>query len=105
MDNSFLQRFTREVEASLLTESADVESLSAALCMSPSTLYRKIKGLTGISPNELIRNIKLDKAAALLKTTDLTIAEIAYQCGMGSPVYFRTVFKERFGKTPSEFRT
>jgi signal transduction histidine kinase/ligand-binding sensor domain-containing protein/DNA-binding response OmpR family regulator len=104
VDNSFLQRFTREVEASLQTDTADVENLAAALCMSPSTLYRKIKGLAGISPNELIRNIKLDKAAALLKSTDLSIAEIAYRCGMGSPVYFRTVFKERFGKTPSEFR-
>lgn len=104
VDNTFLQRFTREVEASLQTDTADVENLAATLCMSPSTLYRKIKGLAGISPNELIRNIKLDKAANLLKTTDLTIAEIAYQCGIGSPIYFRTVFKDRFGKTPSEFR-
>ena len=105
MDNSFLQRFSEQVEASLQDNAADVESIAEALCMSPSTLYRKIKGLTGISPNEYIRNLKLNKAAHLLRTTDLTVAEIAYQCGMGSAVYFRNCFKERFGKTPTEYRS
>ena len=104
MDNSFLQRFSEQVEASLQDNAADVESIAEALCMSPSTLYRKIKGLTGISPNEYIRNLKLNRAAQLLRTTDLTVAEIAYRCGMGSAVYFRNCFKERFGKTPTEYR-
>lgn len=104
MDNSFIHKFTEAVEASIQENSADVESLAEKLCMSPSTLYRKVKGLTGIPPNEFIRNIKLDKAARLLIGTDMTVAEIAFQCGMGSPVYFRNCFKERFGKTPTEYR-
>ena len=72
--------------------------------MSQSTLYRKVKAVSGLSPNELIRNIRLNRAAELLRRQDLTIQEIAWQTGFGSPVYFRTCFKERYGMTPSEYR-
>ena len=72
--------------------------------MSQSTLYRKIKAVTGLSPLENIKNIRLNKAAELLLTTNLNISEICWQVGMSSPVYFRDCFKERYGKTPSSYR-
>ena len=104
IDNSFLKKFTDEVYAGMSDENMDVASLSEKMCMSTSTLYRKIKGLTGISPNEYIRGLRLSKAAELLKTTDLTISQIGWQIGIGNTVYFRNCFKERYGMTPSAYR-
>ena len=104
VDNQFLTRYTHFVEEHLSDEKIDIASLAREFAMSQSTLYRKVKAVAGISPNELIRNIRLSKAAEMLSRTDQTIAEIAWATGFGSPVYFRNCFKERYGKTPSEYR-
>ncbi len=104
VDNEFLKRYTQFVEERLGEERIDIASLAGQFAMSQSTLYRKVKAVSGLSPNELIRNIRLTKAAELLRSSDLTVSEIGWQTGFGSPVYFRTCFKERFGVTPSEYR-
>ena len=104
VDNQFLTRYTHFVEEHLGDEKIDIASLAGEFAMSQSTLYRKVKAVSGLSPNELIRNIRLDKAAALLSKTDQSVSEIAWQVGFGSPVYFRNCFKERYGKTPTEYR-
>lgn len=59
--------------------------------------------LTGQSPLEFIRNIKLDKAAALIEKSDLNIAQIGYMVGFSSPNYLAKTFKARFGILPSEY--
>ena len=59
---------------------------------------------SGLSPIEMIKNIRLDKAAELLSSSDKTISEISWLVGITSPVYFRNCFKERFGETPSQYR-
>ena len=104
VDNVWLDRYTAFVLDHLGDEKIDIASLASEFAMSQSTLYRKVKAVCGLSPNELIRNIRLDKAAELLRNTRLTISEIAWQTGFGSPVYFRTCFKERYAQTPTEFR-
>ena len=104
VDNEFLGRYTRFVEAHLGDEKIDIASLAGEFAMSQSTLYRKVKAVSGLSPNELIRNIRLEKAAEMLLRTDQTISEISWATGFGSPVYFRNCFKERYGKTPTEYR-
>ncbi|MBQ9660934.1 MAG: response regulator [Bacteroidales bacterium] len=104
VDNEFLEQYTRFVLDHIGDERIDIASLAGQFAMSQSTLYRKVKAVSGLSPNELIRNIRLDKAADLLKNPQLSVSEISWQVGFGSPVYFRTCFKERFGKTPSEYR-
>ena len=104
VDNEFLAKFTAYVEERLGDERIDIVSLAGQFAMSQSTLYRKVKAVTGLSPNELIRNIRLGKAAEMLKKTSLSVSEISWQVGFGSPVYFRTCFKERFGVTPTEYR-
>ena len=71
--------------------------------MSKSTLYRKIKALTGISTNEYVRKIKMQNAEKLMLEGRYTISEIAFRVGMNSPVYFRQCFKEEFGISPSEY--
>lgn len=71
--------------------------------MSSSTLFRKVKALTGISTNEFIRKIKMKHAEKLLLTGRYTISEISFKIGISSPVYFRQCFKEEFGVSPTEY--
>ena len=64
----------------------------------------KIKALTGISPVELLRDMRLREARRLLTTTELSISEIAYEAGFSTPAYFTKCFREAYGQTPSELR-
>ena len=71
--------------------------------MSHSTLYRKIKTLTGLSANEFIRKIRMRNAEKLLLGRKYSITEIIYKVGISTPAYFRQCFKEEFGVTPTEY--
>lgn len=103
LDNEFLQNITMLIEDNLESEKVDISYLSDKMFMSSSTLYRKVKALTGISTNEFVRKIKMRNAEKLLLEGKYTIAEVAFRVGMNSPVYFRQCFKEEFGSTPSEY--
>jgi AraC-like DNA-binding protein len=63
-----------------------------------------VKALTGLAPVELLRDMRLERGRILLKSTTKTIAEIAYEVGFGTPSYFTTCFKKRFGHLPMEER-
>ncbi|MCB0554946.1 MAG: response regulator [Phaeodactylibacter sp.] len=82
----------------------NVTALADTLAMSRSQLHRKITGLAGFTPVDLIRNVRLGEAKKMLKATDLQVAEIAYQCGYTDPGFFTRVFREQFGMTPTEYR-
>lgn len=103
-EDILIQKFIKIVEENLNMETMDINFIANELSMSQSTLYRKIKASSGLSPIEMIKNIRLDKAADLLASTDKTIAEISWLVGISSPVYFRNCFKERFGKSPTQYR-
>lgn len=81
----------------------DLGILTNELAMSTSTLYRKIKTLTGLSPNEYIRKYKMQYAERLLLEGTYSIGEIAYMVGMNSAAYFRRCFKAEYGMLPSEY--
>ena len=72
------------------------------LAMSSSKLYRKIKQLTDLSPNEFIRTIRLKKSAVLLKTKNHNVSEVANMVGFNDPLYFSRCFKKQFGHSPSQ---
>ena len=71
--------------------------------MSRGSLYNKILELTGLSPVEYIRSVKLDKGAVLLEKSDLNVAQIAYMVGFATPNYFAKSFKAKFNMQPSEY--
>jgi AraC-like DNA-binding protein len=71
--------------------------------LSRSSLYSKLLEVTGQSPVEYIRSVKLDKAAVLLEKSDMNVAQIAYSVGFSTPNYFAKSFKSKFGMLPSEF--
>lgn len=103
IDNDFLNNFTCIIEEKLKDELFDITYVLNQLNMSHSSLYRKIKALTGISINEFIRKIKMRKAEELLLTGKYNISEIAYQIGFSSISYFRKCFRDEFHASPSEY--
>ncbi len=103
LDDEFLHKLTQIIEENLEMDKLDVGFLADKMCMSHSTLYRKIKGLTEVSANEFIRKTKMRKGAELLREGRHTVTEIAYMTGFNSVTYFRQCFKEEYGMTPSEY--
>lgn len=85
-------------------ENFGVPELCQASGISRGHLHRRLAALTGESASVFIRNYRLDQACLLLRTSRLTVAEVAYQTGFGEPGYFSKVFAERFGIPPSAFR-
>ncbi len=81
----------------------DVNMLASQLAMSTSTLYRKMKALTGMSTNEYIRKYKMQYAERLLLEGKYSISEISFMVGMNSIAYFRRCFKAEYGMIPSEY--
>jgi YesN/AraC family two-component response regulator len=102
-DRNFIKKVTRIIEENM-DEELDGEFLEKALNMSRIQLYRKIKTLSDMTPTELIRHIRLQKAAALLKTTDLTVSEIFYRTGFNNKTYFFREFKKIFNTSPNDYR-
>ena len=79
-----------------------MEHIGEEMGLSRVQLYRKVKALTGQSPVELVRTARLQRGKRLLETTDMTIAEVAYDVGFSSPSYFAKCFKDEFGVSPRE---
>lgn len=102
LDAAFLQKLYAEIDANISNESLGIPLLCNHLNMSTSTLYRKIKSLTGISGNSLIRTRRLHHAAILL-SKGATVNEAAYASGFGDLSYFRTCFIHQYGMTPSDY--
>ena len=102
-DQKMMAKAIRFVEDNLTDEKMDIELLASHLNLSQSTLYRKLKALTGKSATDFIRTIRLEYAARLLKKGGLNIDEVSAMAGFNSHSYFTRSFKEHFGKTPSEF--
>ncbi|MEG1062041.1 MAG: AraC family transcriptional regulator, partial [Oscillospiraceae bacterium] len=82
----------------------NIDILSREIGLGRTNLFAKIKGITGQTPNNFIMNTKLKRGMLLLTSTNMDIAEIAYELGFNSPSYFIKVFKDLFGATPASFR-
>lgn len=104
LDEQFLRKFTRYVEAHYEDQNLTVENLSEAFGLSRVQLYRKVKALLGESVNDYIQQVRLKKASRLLLEGELTVAEIAYKVGYSSPGYFSTAFKGKYACSPTEYR-
>jgi signal transduction histidine kinase/ligand-binding sensor domain-containing protein/DNA-binding response OmpR family regulator len=103
VDEKFLKEALGIVEQHLDEPEFSVEDFSSEMFMSRVTLYRKILSITGKTPLEFIRSIRLKRAAQLLEKSGMTIAEIAYEVGFNNPKNFSKSFKEEFQVTPSQY--
>lgn len=88
MDKDFVEKFKALIDAKMGDSGLNVEDLGKEMGLSRVQLYRKIKSLTNYSPNELLRIARLKRAASLLASSDMTVAEIGYEVGFSSPSYF-----------------
>ena len=102
-DERFINKVRQKILDRLNDEQLGVESLSEDVGMSRSQLLRKVTALTGISVNELIRKLRLQRAAQLIIQNWGPVTQIAYQVGFTTPSYFAKVFKSEFGVLPSEY--
>jgi signal transduction histidine kinase/DNA-binding response OmpR family regulator len=102
-DEKFIQKVLAIVEKNLSNPDFSVEELSRDLYMSRVTVYKKLFALTGKSPIDFIRSIRLQRAAKLLEGGNLTIAEIAYEVGFNNPKYFSKFFKAELNIPPSKY--
>lgn len=103
LDNEFMQKVTVLVKENL-GKDLTVDTLCAGMNMSRTSFYNKIKALTGMAPNDFIRNIRMQEAAALLKSQRYTVAEVADMMGFADPKYFTDTFKKFYGVPPSIYK-
>jgi DNA-binding response OmpR family regulator len=105
LDEKFLNNAIKIIEDNLNESDFEVVSLADKLNMSKSTLYRKVKILLGLSPSELIKNIRLKHACQMMsKDKSISVSEVAFSTGFSDPRYFATCFKAEFGLTPTEYQ-
>ena len=106
--STYDQNFLRDVKAFIIehieADNIRMEDVAQSMHISHSTLYRKIKALTGLSGAEFIRKTRVLHSAELLRNERCNVSEAAYRCGFSNLAYFRTSFKEVFGVTPSEYQ-
>jgi AraC-like DNA-binding protein len=103
MDDKFIKRITEIIDQHISDTTFGVELFAREAGMSVPQLYRKLNALTGFTPNDLIRDMRLQHAADLLKQRSGNVADAAYQSGFNNMSYFSKCFKDKFGSTPTEF--
>ena len=103
LDQEFLNKVTNIIEENLSIERIDVAFIADKMCMSHSTLYRKIKGLTEMSVNEFVKKIKMKKSIELINSGEYSLTEISDLTGFSSIAYFRQCFKDEYGMAPTEY--
>lgn len=103
-DENFMCKLDQYIMQHLEQAELSVKEMAEEMCMSSSNLFRKLKAITGKSPNEYLRIKRLKKAAELLQQNEYGVTEISLLVGFSSSTYFSSCFKKQFGITPTDFR-
>ena len=102
LNDQFVKKALEVMHANIDNSKFGKDEFASAMNVSSSLLYKKLKSLTGQSPVDLIKTIRLNRALELINSHNYTITEISELCGFSSSSYFGTVFKKHFGKLPTE---
>lgn len=103
LDDKFLMKAKEIVEANMEDVLFSVEKMAEEMSLSRTQLLRKLKALTGLAPNDFIRDLRLQKAAEMIRQKADTITQIGYAVGFNDQSYFSKSFKKEFGETPTEY--
>lgn len=103
-ERMFLERFKKVAKSHIGNANLRMDDLGSELSLSKVQMYRKVKALTGKTPAEVLREMRMQKAYSLLKQTDKTISEVAAEVGFAIPGYFSACFKKQFGINPTDLR-
>lgn len=104
VDEKFVRKVLQFIEANISNPDLSVEMLSEEIGMSSTHLYRKLKSITSLSANEIIKKYRLKKASILLKNKEGNISQIMYDVGFSNLSYFSKCFKSEFGMSPKDFQ-
>lgn len=103
-DDSFMRKLLQVMNDNIENSELNIDMLASEFNMSRTVFFTKIKSLTGFSPVEFIREMRFERAAEYMRTTNMSISEISYQVGIDDPRYFSRCFKQKFGETPSDYK-
>lgn len=99
-----MDRFKKKILENMGNADMKMDDLGAQMLLSKVQLYRKVKAMTGKTPAELLKEMRLQRAYTLLMQTDKTVAEVSAEVGFALPGYFSSCFKKQFGVLPTDFR-
>jgi AraC-like DNA-binding protein len=102
-EEQFIQKALKIVEENIASSDFGVDELCTEMSISRPQFYRKIHAIAGVSVNEFIKDIRLKRAAQLLKQHPERISEIAFIVGFNDPKYFSKCFKKQFGVSPAQY--
>lgn len=104
-DTIFAETLNEAIRKNLGNPNLKMDDLGETVGLSRIQLYRRVKAITGLTPIELLRQMRLQQGYVLLTTTNKTVQEIAYEVGFGTPGYFSKCFHQQYGKYPMELRS
>ena len=102
-DEQLIQKVMQWLEDNVADAEVTVDQLASYVGMGRTSMYNKIKGLTGKSPVELIQEFRMEKATYYLKSGQYSVSETSYKVGFSDPGYFSRSFKKYFGVSPAEY--
>ncbi|MDR2003571.1 MAG: response regulator [Prevotella sp.] len=102
-DKEFIEKLHAEIEKHITEPDFSIDTIAETMFMSRSSFYRKMKGVTGLSPNDYLKTFRLNKAAELLREGELPISEICEKVAFSSSSYFAKCFKAQFGVLPKDY--
>lgn len=103
-DIEFVHKIHDIIEKNLNSNDFNIDTIAGTIGLSRSAFFKKLKSLTGFAPVDLVKEIRLNKAARLIETTDDSITEIAYSVGFRDAGYFGKCFRKKYDMTPKEYR-
>ena len=103
-DRKFLDQLDMYIQDHLGDQNMSVDTIAESFHIGRTSFYNKVKSLKGITPNEYLRDMRLNAAAQLLREEDINVSEVCYRVGFSNPQYFATSFKKKFGMTPKGYQ-
>ena len=104
LDERFMQKAYELLGANITNVDLTIDNFCKELGMSRSNVYRKINAITGLAPNEFIRNFRLEMAAKMLKESDMSVSEVYAAVGFNTHAHFSSCFRKKYGMSPSEYK-
>ncbi|HEY4789141.1 MAG TPA: response regulator, partial [Bacteroidales bacterium] len=103
-DDIFIQRIMKYIEEHIEDSELSIDGIALFIGLSRSSMFKKIKSLTGLAPVDFIKEIRIKRAAQLIETGEFNVSQVAYMIGMTDPRYFSKCFKQKYGITPREYK-
>lgn len=104
-DRAFVDKLRQLIDNNISDSTLNINALSSEMCMSRASFFRKIKSLTGVTPNNFILIYRLNRAAEMIRSRDYRLNEVADLLGFSSQSHFSRCFKQHFGITPKDYAT